>query len=220
MKKQNAYTITDDIFLDTLEIISLHLNDIPYAIVGGGAVQVYVGSIAVKHSGLNSIKEINGLSFIFRKTGDIDMSFCYDSAKLVKKFNLIISQSDSPYTFHSFTKRFVIQDKIRRFNLNYQTEPVDLKGISEYYDDIIATAIVVKLPFKKSMLNLKIAKPEYIIASKLTRIKPKDQVDISMILKAMEIDDYPFDSEEVRAILKSVNKADKYDILAELMDAY
>ncbi|MEZ4529093.1 MAG: hypothetical protein R2941_24540 [Desulfobacterales bacterium] len=220
MKKQNVYTITDDIFMDALEIISENFNDAPYAIVGGGAVQVYTASVAVRHSSLNSIKEINGLSFILRKTGDIDMAFRYDSAELVKKFNAIISQSGRSYTFHCFTKRFVIQDRIRRFNLNWQTEPEDLKGISEYYNDIIATAVTVGLPFKNSVMQLRIAKPEYLIASKLTRIKPKDQVDISMILKAAELDDYPFDSEEVRAILKSVHKEDKYDILAELMDSY
>gem|GEM_PF-4059925 len=220
MKKQNVYTITDDIFMDALEIISENFNDAPYAIVGGGAVQVYTASVAVRHSSLNSIKEINGLSFILRKTGDIDMAFRYDAAELVKKFNGIISRSGSPYTFHCFTKRFVIQDRIRQFNLNYQTEPEDLKGISEYYNDIIATAVTVGLPFKNSVMQLRIAKPEYLIASKLTRIKPKDQVDISMILKAAELDGYPFDSEEVRAILKSVHKEDKYDILAELMDSY
>jgi hypothetical protein len=31
MKKQNVYTITDDIFMDALEIISANFNDAPYA---------------------------------------------------------------------------------------------------------------------------------------------------------------------------------------------
>ncbi len=47
-----------------------------------------------------------------------------------KKFKLIIERSAGIYTFHSFFKRFVIQDGLRRFNLNYQTGPDDLKGIS------------------------------------------------------------------------------------------
>ncbi len=42
MRKQNAYTIKDDIFLDALQIIADRFVEIPYAIVGGGAVQVYV----------------------------------------------------------------------------------------------------------------------------------------------------------------------------------
>jgi len=39
-----------------------------------------------------------------------------------------------------------------------------------------------------------------------------------LLLKTMQADNYPFDSEEVRSVLKSLNKAGKYDILAELMD--
>ncbi|QTA79223.1 Uncharacterized protein dnl_14780 [Desulfonema limicola] len=217
MTKQNAYIITDDIFMDSLHIICKNFKDIPYAIVGGGAVQVYVTYAAIKNGKFDSIKEINGLPFILRKTGDIDLSFHFDFTEIVKRFNLIITNAAGNYRFHSFTKRFVIQHKNDRFNLNYQTEPEDLKGIPSYYEDIIRTAILVDLPCKNEILKLKIAKPEYLIASKLTRSRPKDQIDISLILKSAEIDNYPFDSEEVRSILKSVGKGDNYDILMELM---
>ncbi|MDM8526308.1 hypothetical protein QUF80_23260 [Desulfococcaceae bacterium HSG8] len=217
MTKQNAYIITDDIFMDSLNIISKNFSEIPYAIVGGGAVQVYVTYAAIKSGNFGSVREINGLSFILRKTGDIDISFQYDPTELVKKFNLIIAETKGFYKFHSFSKRFVIQHKTHRFNLNYQTEPGDLKGIPSYYEDIITTAMSLELPYKTDMLQLKIARPEYLVVSKLTRGKPKDQIDISLILKSAEADKYPFDSEEVRSILKSVNKADRYDILAELM---
>lgn len=218
MIKQNAYIITDDIFMDSLNIIYKNFHDIPYAIVGGGAVQIYVTSVAFKDGQFNSINTVNGLQFILRKTGDINLSFLYDPGELVKKFNQIISDAAfGSYTCHSFAKRFVIQHKTRRFNLNYQTEPDDLKGIPAYYEDIIRTAISVELPYKTDILRLKIAKPEYLVVSKLTRGIPKDQVDISLILKAVEIDSYPFDAEEVRSILKSVNKADRYDILMGLM---
>lgn len=205
--------------MDALEIIHNNFQNIPYAIVGGGAVQVYVSSIALKDACLNSVKDINGLAFILRKTGDIDLSFNYDSTELIKKFNLIIEHTAGSYTFHSFTKRFVIQAGKRRFNLNYQLEPADLKGIPSYYYDIIDTAITVEFPYKHTILNLKIARPEYLIVSKLTRTKPKDQVDITLMLKAMELDNYPFDSEEVRSILKSINKEENYDILVELIEA-
>ncbi|MGE0083998.1 MAG: hypothetical protein AB7S75_06205 [Desulfococcaceae bacterium] len=219
MKKQNTYIITDDIFMDSLEIIHENFSDIPYAIVGGGAVQIYVSSVAVQNARLGSIKEINGLSFILRRTGDIDLSFSYDSAELIKKFNVIISHASGFYTFHSFTKRFVLQQGSQRFNLNYQTDPEDLKGIPAYYHDIIDTAICVELPYKDRILQLKIARPEYLVISKLTRARPKDQIDIALILKSAEISGYPFDSEEVRSVLKSADAGDKYDILAELMES-
>lgn len=192
-------------------------SEIPYTLVGGGAVQVYVCAAAIKQGGVSSVKEIQGLPFILRKTGDIDLSFQYDDTEIVKKFNLIIADTAGNYRFHNFTKRFVIQHKTQRFNLNYQTEPDDLKENSSYYEDIIRTALSVELPYKADRLQLKIARPEYLIASKLTRGRPKDQVDISLILKSAEMDDYPFDSEEVRSILKSVDKADSYDILMEFM---
>ncbi len=219
MKKQNAYTIVDEIFMDTLNIISQYFKDIPYAIVGGGAVQIYVASVAAKENHANSIRDIQNLSFMLRRTGDIDLSFQYDLTELTKTFNLIIKDISGYYRFHSFDKRFVIQQGHQRLNLNYQTEHSDLKGISPYYDDIIQTAITVDLPYKSRDIGIKIATPEYLIASKLTRIKPKDQADIVILLKAMEKDGYPFDSEEVRAILKSVQKQDNYMILAELMDS-
>ncbi|MBF0118761.1 MAG: nucleotidyl transferase AbiEii/AbiGii toxin family protein [Desulfobacterales bacterium] len=205
--------------MDVLEIIHKYLSEIPYAIVGGGAVQIYTSSIAIKKKVIDSIKDINGLSFMFRKTGDIDLSFLYDLSELIKTFNMIIEQYSDVYKFHSFIKRFVIQKGNHRLNLNYQTEPNDLKGIRSYYDDIIHTAITVCLPYRNKIIEVKTAKPEYIVASKLTRIKPKDQIDIMILLKAVDMDNYPFDSEEVRSILKSVNKEDNYSILMDIMDS-
>ncbi len=219
MKKQNAYNIHDDIFLDALELIHDHFQSDPYAVVGGGAVQVYVSAVAVKKYGLKSIKALNGMSFALRRTGDIDLSFNIDDSQLVQTFNSIPRNPPGSYTFHNFAKRFILQDGPRRFNLNYQTQPEDLKGIPAYYQDIIDTALAVEIPHKGRPLRINIAKPEYLITSKLTRIKPKDQVDIMLLLNAMEWDQYPFDAEEVRSVLKSVNKGDNYDILVELMDA-
>ncbi len=219
MKKQNAYTIHDDIFLDALELINDHFQSIHYAIVGGGAVQVYVSAVAVKKYGLNSVKALNGMSLALRRTGDIDLSFNLDDSQLIQTFNFILQNPSGPYSFHNFAKRFILQDGPRRFNLNYQTRPEDLKGIPAYYQDIIDTALTVEIPHKQRLLRIKTAKPEYLITSKLTRIKPKDQVDIMLLLNAMEWDQYPFDAEEVRSVLKSVNKGDHYDILVELMDA-
>jgi len=219
MKKQNAYTIVDEIFMDTLSTIYQYFKDIPYAIVGGGAVQIYTASVIAKENHVNTVKNIHNLSFMLRRTGDIDLSFQYDPIELTKTFNLIIEHASGNYQFHSFYKRFVIQQGQRRLNLNYQTEDSDLKGISPYYNDIIRTAITINLLHKNEEIGIKIAKPEYLIASKLTRIKPKDQIDIVMLLNAMEKDGYPFDSEDVRAILKSVQKQDNYPILIELMDS-
>ena len=84
---------------------------------------------------------------------------------------------------------------------------------------MIHTAVTVTLPHQHRLLSLKLAKPEYLIASKLTRVKPKDQIDMMLLLKAMESAQYPFDAEEVRSILKSVDKGEQYDILAELMES-
>ncbi|MDM8515636.1 hypothetical protein QUF76_05505 [Desulfobacterales bacterium HSG16] len=218
MKKQNAYTIADEIFMDALKVIDNNFKDIQYAIVGGGAVQVYVSSVTMKHAGLKAVNEINGLSLMLRRTGDIDLSFDSDLAGILKLFNVIIAQKAKKYLYHSFEKRFVMQNGMCRFNLNYQTEPEDLKDISSYYHDIIHSAISVPLNDKNRVLNLKLARPEYLVVSKLTRIKPKDQVDIALLLKAAELDGYPFDTEEVRSILKSVKKEEGYDILLELMD--
>ncbi len=219
MQKQNAYTIQDEIFLDALELIHANFDKIPYAIVGGGAVQVYSASVTIKTTGLASVGEINGLSLILRKTGVIDLSFNQDSAQLSKHFNLIMERSTGVYTFHNFIKRFVIQQERLRFNLNYQTKPDDLKGIASYYYNIINTAIPIELPYKNKTLSLKIARPEYLIISKLTRAKPKDQLDIMLLLKTMQADHYPFDSEEVRSVLKAVNQSEKYDLLVELADS-
>jgi hypothetical protein len=219
MKKQNAYTIKDDIFLEALRILHEHFQDVPYAIVGGGAVQVYVASTTIRETRLKSVKELNGLSIMLRKTGDVDLSFHVDEIELIRNFNHVIAQAAGKYTFHSFAKRFVVQDGSQRFNLNYQTEPDDLKGIPAYYYDIIQTAIPVELPYKNDTLRLKLARPEYLIVSKLTRIKQKDQFDITLLLRSMELNEYPFDSEEVRSILKSINKLENYDILAEIMEA-
>ena len=102
MLKQNAYTIQDEIFLDALEIIYTNFYETSYAIVGGGAVQAYSSSMTIKTTGLNSVKDINGLPLILRKTGDIDLLFKDDATDLSEKFNLIIERVTGIYTFHSF----------------------------------------------------------------------------------------------------------------------
>jgi len=102
MLKQNAYTIQDEFYLDALEIIHSNIHETSYAIVGGGAVQAYSSSMTIKTTGLNSVKDINGLPLILRKTGDIDLLFKDDATDLSEKFNLIIERVTGIYTFHSF----------------------------------------------------------------------------------------------------------------------
>jgi hypothetical protein len=41
---------------------------------------------------------------------------------------------------------------------------------------------------------------------------------IVVLLKAMESENYMFDSEEIRSILKSIGKDENYDILKDLME--
>ena len=43
-------------------------------------------------------------------------------------------------------------------------------------------------------------------------------MDIVVLLKAMESENYMFDSEEVLSILKSIGKDENYDILKDLME--
>ncbi len=43
------------------------------------------------------------------------------------------------------------------------------------------------------------------------RSQARRSLDIALILKSAEMDKYPFDSEEIISVLKSVGKADKYD---------
>ncbi len=93
------------------------------------------------------------------------------------------------------------------------------KGIPSYYNDIINSAITIDFPCKREIIPIRIARPEYLVVSKLTRNKTKDLADIVLLLNSMELDNYPFDSEEIRSILKSINKEEKYDILVELIDS-
>jgi hypothetical protein len=83
MQKQNVYTIQDDIFMDALKLIHEYFQDVPYAIVSGGAVQIYVSAAAINAGQLKSVKDINGLSFILRRTGDIDLSFHVDPTEFL-----------------------------------------------------------------------------------------------------------------------------------------
>jgi hypothetical protein len=109
IKKQNAYTINDDFFMDLLALIHEYFSLTLYAVVGGAAVQVYASSVAVKAYGVHSVKNINGLAFMLRKTGDIDLYFNRDITELTKTFQLIMQQSLSDYTYLNYIKRFVIQ---------------------------------------------------------------------------------------------------------------
>jgi hypothetical protein len=219
MPKQNAYTIQDDIFLDTLQLIAEHFQQIPHALVGSGATQIYAAFAALKSTRGKSVKDFPGFALSLRKIGGLEVLFDDHAAELDAKFQQFTAQTGAAYSYQHFTKRFVSQQEQRRFNLNYCLAPEDLPEISAYYDDIVHTALTVDIPGPNRVLQLKIGCPEYLIVAGLLRAKPRDLLDMGLLLRAVDAEKYPFDAEEVRSILESVNKEERYDILAELMEA-
>jgi len=187
------YTLKDRGYFETLKRITEELSrhNISYALVGGAAVQTRVADVLSRANKL-SIPDIPELETLLRKTKDFDIT---------------TKPLEENFSFVSFFNEFqalnpdlsIIEEgpKTKRINLsgknpvsvilNYQAGPQDLYGLdSSFYFECIDTAEELDLRYNNSRSKVRVAKPEYIITSKLTRADSKDIWDISVLLKTIE----------------------------------
>lgn len=210
--KRANYTIKDPFYFEAIRAISevIDRNGIPYAIVGGTAYQIKMASIIGGNIGDGN------LDLVLRNTGDIDLTTDSDLGTMVRVFNeMVIS---NPHLCINNTPGKTVEVKKGRNNvyMHYQTEASDLKGLTDHYLRIIETAERVRISLRNGTIDVSIPKFEYLLASKLTRLAPKDQVDVYNLLNIAYKKDCQPDLEEVRQILKSIGKLENFDYIEQI----
>lgn len=183
------YTLCDWEYFKLLQLVAEGLENqgIDYALVGGGAVQAHIVALFNKYEGL-TISDVPEL--LLRKTKDFDITTRSSEGDLVCFLNELQAENQPLSIRPKQPRRVNLTYKSRRnvqpivVTLNYQTGPQDFSGLSpEFYNQCLDTAEDLFLTYNNESTKVRVAAPECIVASKLTRASPKDIVDISALLR-------------------------------------
>ena len=168
--------------------------------------------IAGEEGNIHSVSA--GLEAFLRQTGDIDLQLRAEEGDMVTLFNQMAATSslciqNLPNRALHITKgKDIVQ-------VSYNTKPSDFRGMVEFYDHMIDTADEVVLKRGNTELRAHIPHLDYLLASKMIRMKEKDKVDIFNLLNVCRSKNLDLDSEfeSTRRILKSLGKEDNFDYI-------
>ncbi|MDP3698022.1 MAG: hypothetical protein Q8R47_00395 [Nanoarchaeota archaeon] len=223
---KNNYTLGDWGYFKLLQLVAegLDFQGINYALVGGGAVQARVIEAFNKYE---KITAPNVPELLLRKTKDFDITTHSTEGELVLFLNLLQLENEPLSIRPKQPRRVNIFYSGRNFApvsvvLNYQIGPQDFSGLGEqFYNECLNTAEDLYLRYNNEEVRVRVATPECIIASKLTRSSPKDIVDISGLLRVLARYESrsakPFNYELVKQYLKEAGKEHCFQNLDEIM---
>lgn len=224
---KNNYTLGDFGYFKLLQLVAegFDFQEIDYALVGGGAVQARVVEMFNKYEQITApdVPEL-----LLRKTKDFDITTRSSDAELVSFLNLLQFENEPLSIRPKQPRRVNLTYFGRNFApvsviLNYQTGPQDFSGLGEqFYNECLDTAEVLHLRYNNEEVRIRVATPECIIASKLTRSSPKDIVDISGLLRVLARYEgrsaKSFNYGLVKQYLKEAGKEHCFQNLDEIME--
>lgn len=186
------YTLRNRGYYDVLKIIAEELESqgIEYALVGGAGVQARIADFFCKKQ-KTGISDAHGLEELLRETKDFDITSNASEADFIRYFNEIQALNPNVSVYHERARskkiKFRGKEEVSVF-LNYQTGVQDFIGLDEYfYAQCIETAEPIKLKYNGGGFFVKVATPECLVSSKLTRNDPKDIWDIGALMKSMKL---------------------------------
>lgn len=219
--KPTGYTIGDEFLWNVLTSFSEELAraKIPYSLVGGVGVQARIANI-LSDKGKHPIQAIQGLDLLVRQTGDLDIATSIngdeEDSKLVTLFNTYSNLNQSFLVQPITTKALRVQSRTNpssMINISLETNPGDFKGLTKSYDDIIKTSEAITLKKTNQPFDISVASPEYLVASKLTRLEDKDRRDIFNLLNCLYKKKGSFNYDFVETILKLNDKSESAEYL-------
>lgn len=213
--KVARYTILDRFYFDAVKTIAdeLDFDYIPYVIVGGTAYQIKIAELVAGIEGnLNSVTA--GLEAFLRQTGDIDLAVRAEESDMINAFNQMVATSNVGIQ-NLPNKSLRIEKGNNSVQVSYQTGPSDFRGMTQFYDHIIDTADEATVMRGNTILRVRIPSLDYLLASKLIRMKEKDKVDVFNLLNVCRNKDQNLRStfESTRSILKSLGKEHNFDYI-------
>jgi len=225
------YTLQKQGYFETLNRISQELDrqGIEYALVGGAGVQARIANALslVRRTDISNIPE---LEHLLRDTKDFDITSWASKEDFVKFFNVLQASNHPRLTVTPYRSGSNIvtlsgnkrREKPTEIYMNYQTGPEDFKGLdSKFYEECIDSAQPLQLWNGNEKCEVNVAKPEFLVSSKLTRYDPKDIFDIGNLLRVIwKNRGYVerFDYSLVKEILERNKKGELYSRLEEIRD--
>ncbi|MEK6889835.1 MAG: nucleotidyl transferase AbiEii/AbiGii toxin family protein [Nanoarchaeota archaeon] len=189
------YTLQNRGYFDVLKMVADDFNQegVNYALVGGTGIQSRISDISCRAQ-KTTIPGTNNLEHVLRPTNDLDITSDADEEFFTGFFNRIQALNHPNVVVldeRPRSKKIVMSIKGKKDPIgvfvNYQTGPQDFSGLDTgFYSDCLETATDLILPYRGSKAQIRVATPECLVASKLTRSDPKDIFDISTLLRTMK----------------------------------
>lgn|GEM_PF-5958069 len=189
MVKERKYTIKNKQYFYALSAFFSELNaqQIAGCLVGGTAVQVRVAK-AKSNSNDIAIDSLN-LDGLLRETDDIDVCLL-DSARSLDLNKLEREEERGEEVYQLILKRNGVKKPILevhslddcceiKLNISYCKD--DANALKDYYAEMILSAEPLVLKNNGIAASISVARPEYIIASKLVRHNERDVQDIKKL---------------------------------------
>ena len=230
--KDSRYTILNRSYSSLVDTLSSELvnEGIQGVIVGGTAVQLHQAFCNSNYGREDFSKNVL-LNENLRPTGDIDLIVQSDPLQMTTFFNNLpgIDPSgacSSRNYGYAIAQIFENDDhrmkrSVGKLFINYQTDSGKAKGgLGLIYDSIFKDALDISLNRKGSEISAKVISPEHLAVSKLLRNCEKDKIDLSELIKAYNKTDEPINSEEIRSILKVMDRSELYDSFRTIKDLF
>jgi hypothetical protein len=224
--KQRNYKLTNEEYFWALKSVSAELNknSINYVLVGGLATQLQIAKMLGQGKNLKD----SDLASLLRSTDDFDIALEGTNEKeimdsIIDKYkDLSEDTDDAIYEMdveRAGAKRPIISvdstnvDFKQRIMMNFSYDEKDLKKLDpKVYKQVLDSAEEIDLDYDQNLhLSVRVARPEYLIAAKLTRYNDRDKYDIKMLLKAAKVSGNPIDLEDIRTILLESDQKDMYE---------
>lgn len=235
MAKRFLHSLGNEEFAFLVNRIGEKLKDtgIPYNFVGGTAVQAHILHRLTQkyHTDVKSLVENKHIRFqdYVRATDDIDFALLFpDNAQnpafvsnILRKFydgldGVYLSHDEKHLFEYQFARRgerrpvleVTIDDHRAEdiaLNISQQSRHLRSFGI-RFYDEFIMQGKNLVIPYTPGYdLNLRVCKPEHILATKISQFRAKDTMDIQNLVNVMQDVGETIDTEELRKILLPVH---------------
>lgn len=213
---KGGFTIRNENFFRALQVLSQELYEqgIPYAVVGGTAVQVRLANLVSKN-GEENFNRCPSMDILLRKTGDIDLATDSTLEDMVTFFNMLQAQTPDVSVRSSVEYHAGMCVGGESVAVNYQVSPEQFKGLTTHYKEIINTAVPRTIRRGRNQATVYVPSDNYLLASKIIRGKEKDKIDAVNLIKAIKSAGKEPPLEQARSILKSVGRENKFDKFAD-----
>ncbi|MDP1694578.1 MAG: hypothetical protein Q8L34_03485 [Candidatus Woesearchaeota archaeon] len=191
--KEGHFTLLDEAYGRLMERVTgvFTANEIPYVVVGGSGIQLAITSALTQNGKVSTAQKKYELRGLLRPTDDIDMAVKAERLEVGNALQELTASDPTldvslPYD-RTPTVNITCKEGVpRRIHLNIQTDQAEFKGLTAWYDEIIAGGRPLTISYNNHPgFQVVVAEPEFLIASKLTRARPKDIVDIFNLLNVL-----------------------------------